>query len=112
MGANRLESRRLLDENLLVSARIDGYAQAKRSRESETMLRSRCVMYTLVVTATPAAAATAAADLYVAETSDTADSSRDRTWTVFRRYKDFERLDTSLRTSVRPCIVALPQMKS
>ncbi|CAK9099600.1 Phosphatidylinositol 4-phosphate 5-kinase type-1 beta (PIP5K1-beta) (PtdIns(4)P-5-kinase 1 beta) (Phosphatidylinositol 4-phosphate 5-kinase type I beta) (PIP5KIbeta) (Type I phosphatidylinositol 4-phosphate 5-kinase beta) [Durusdinium trenchii] len=101
----RSESAALLPENATANIKLIGHGKAKRSRESSTIFRQSCTTYTFLVTRTspmtlPGSPNEGAAS---AKTPDKASNE----WIVFRRYKDFEKLQRGLQDELKSANSAL-----
>jgi len=73
----------LLPENSCVDIQLVGHGNAKRSRESSTVFRQNCTLYTFLVT-----------------------RKDKKQWIIFRRYKDFERLYHGMQRELQNALSA------
>jgi len=91
----RKETAALLPDGAIIDLKIIGHGKARRSRESSSMFRQSCTLYTFLVTRNSE------------EEGEELNSSELQSWIVYRRYKDFEKLQKGLQEELRSANIAL-----
>lgn len=99
----RQETACLLPPDTPVQLQLIGHGKAKRSRESSTIFRQSCTLYSFLISREMTRD-----EIEIAMESEDLDiENREVHWIVFRRYKDFERLQKGLQEELKSANSAL-----